>query len=643
MPLLPAQLQPTVNSSGPPGNFQNVQANPSAFGGAQAEGLGRLAHGLDQLGNVAADQVVKFQMQQNQTNVNDVYANSFSPKFRELYQQFYSLQGKNAVDQRPQFEQRMQELRTSAEEGLPNQQQRRMFSEISRRRIESEMDGMARYADVQNKVWQDTTFNSSLANQASQMADKHNDEQAFGAGIGAAAAIIDQHAAQTGKPAEWAREQLDKFAGVAATQRVQRWLVQDPVKAKEWYEQNQDMIPPAARPILEHQIKAAVQPIEARGIADEALSTIMTKRDGLTGKDPGSTGMLGVRGNDEEIARLIANINPEEREAFLAQIERQKAAPGGARLAANTRSEVMEKVGDGLLKVRELAEAQHPGDPVFADLAASQFMGHLNKMAAAVNGTSLKAHDTVMKRAAGLDGKPAPLTPQELLADPLVAQAWPYLSSEAQHGFLSANGVLGQNQRQANGEFTRSKPGVLLDAYKRMYLPEGDPNKISSVTQLFPLLGDLNTTDFDRARKELDASRNPEGSGFASEVQRTRTRAYAMLRQTVMGANMPEKASAAADLFNADLEQRIARFRADGKDTRLLLTPGSPDYVLSPERVKSFMQTTQEVLAEKASTVRADAARTAGGPIGVASRPAVAPRLAGESPEAYLKRIGGLQ
>jgi hypothetical protein len=44
---------------------------------------------------------------------NDAYSNNFSPAFRDLYQKYYSLQGKDAVDKVPEYHGKMKELRST--------------------------------------------------------------------------------------------------------------------------------------------------------------------------------------------------------------------------------------------------------------------------------------------------------------------------------------------------------------------------------------------------------------------------------------------------------------------------------------------------------------------------------------------------
>lgn len=279
MPLLPAnETQPSVAPAGASGVFERIDAQPAAFGGLSASALSGVGRETGRMGDVLAEHAVKFQQQQNAANVNDAYANSFSPPFRDLYQKYYALQGKDAVDQMPEFITKMQAVRNSARDALPNDMQRKMFDEVSRRRVEMELDGMARYADQQNKVWRHSSYVATLDTFAQQAADKFNDEQTFGHVLGSAAAEIDRYAVATGASSEVARAELSKFSQKAWTERIKATMVADentpgagPVAALDAYRHALAGGQMHADPLLEHQLRSAVLPIEAKRTAEQIM------------------------------------------------------------------------------------------------------------------------------------------------------------------------------------------------------------------------------------------------------------------------------------------------------------------------------------------------------------------------------------
>jgi len=184
------------------------------------------------------------------------------------------------------------------------------------------------------------------------------------------------------------------------------------------------------------------------------------------------------------------------------------------------------------------------------------------------------------------------------------------------------------NVSKANGEFTKSDPKLVNDLRQRLYLPDGDPNKISNPGQLTPYIAHgLNYTDTEHLSHEMVQANTPEGNPFLKQVQEIKTTARKMLTSSTsaLAIQHPELSDEAAYRFGANLDDQIAAARKAGKDPHSLFVPGSPDYVLAPNRVGAFMPSESTIAAQKA------AGSTGGN---------VAPRNPGETPADYLKRIG---
>jgi hypothetical protein len=130
---------------------------------------GQVAGTLQQGGDMLMQNAIKRQQLANETNVNDVYANQFSPAARDIYQNYMKLEGKDAEARFPEFQQQMNDLRTRVRAGLPSMMQQKAFDEASTRRVEGDLDGMARYAAAQTKAWEwntHTAVMSDLVNEA---------------------------------------------------------------------------------------------------------------------------------------------------------------------------------------------------------------------------------------------------------------------------------------------------------------------------------------------------------------------------------------------------------------------------------------------------------------------------------------------
>ncbi|MGA2027100.1 MAG: hypothetical protein ABSH17_08535, partial [Syntrophobacteraceae bacterium] len=94
-----------------------------------------------------------------------------------IYQNYMKLEGKDAEAQFPAFQQQMNDLRAQVRAGLPNAMQQKSFDQISTRRTEMDLDGMARYGAAQTKAWEWNTHNAVLNDLAGEGAANYNNPQ----------------------------------------------------------------------------------------------------------------------------------------------------------------------------------------------------------------------------------------------------------------------------------------------------------------------------------------------------------------------------------------------------------------------------------------------------------------------------------
>jgi hypothetical protein len=220
------------------------------------------------------------------------------------------------------------------------------------------------------------------------------------------------------------------------------------------------------------------------------------------------------------------------------------------------------------------------------------------------------------------------MTVDELLATPDTRRAWALLSPEAQHGFVSGE-RRPRPEREGGARRARAlEPEARERPRRRMYLPEGDPQRISSPTQLTEYRGKgLNHTDYESLRKELAEANTPEGNPFLKQVNGVKQTARRMLLGSNRGILHPDAAEEAAHRFGEDLDRKLAEARKAGRDPQELFNSSAKDYVLDLNRVGSFMPTEADIRAGR----RPKPPAPAGG---------AAKRLPGETPQQYLDRIG---
>ncbi len=132
------------------------RATPDNFGA-------QVGQALNQAGDTFSQISVQRQQLANEANVNDVYANQFSPAVRGILQNYMKLEGRDAEAAFPDFQQQMQDLRAQTRASLPNVMQQKAFDEASTRRVESDLDGMAWYAASQTKQWEWNAHTAKIA------------------------------------------------------------------------------------------------------------------------------------------------------------------------------------------------------------------------------------------------------------------------------------------------------------------------------------------------------------------------------------------------------------------------------------------------------------------------------------------------
>ena len=170
MPQVPTDFVQSVFPQGQ-GVYNTIdKASPENFGG-------QVGQSLDQAGNMLAQHAVQSQQLANETNVNDVYANQFSPAARDIYQNYMKLEGKDAEARFSEFQQQMNDLRTQVRSSLPNMMQQKAFDEVSTRRVEMDLDGMARYGAAQTKAWEWNTHTAVMADLTNEAEANWNNPQ----------------------------------------------------------------------------------------------------------------------------------------------------------------------------------------------------------------------------------------------------------------------------------------------------------------------------------------------------------------------------------------------------------------------------------------------------------------------------------
>lgn len=267
---VPAQSLPEVSPQAIPSGPQRIAVSPDAFGGQIAQAEGRMGATLEQAADRLSQNALQFQQIQNETTVNDIYSNKFSPGVRSILYDpqsgFYAKQGKDAIDGIGPATKAIEDLRQKTRASL-NPMQQRMFDDISRRRAELELDGMASHADQENKKWRAKTSDDFVADQVNDAATNYNNDQRFDLAVKSGLFEIKDFGRQTGQSDEMVDHRSRAFLSEAWARRVERMAILDPVGAQDLYRQNMDKIDGAQHSVLEEKLKSAVAPVLSRNMA----------------------------------------------------------------------------------------------------------------------------------------------------------------------------------------------------------------------------------------------------------------------------------------------------------------------------------------------------------------------------------------
>ena len=261
--------------------------------------------------------------------------------------------------------------------------------------------------------------------------------------------------------------------------------------------------------------------------------------------------------------------------------------------ATATKRELKTQLPEMASQARAAWEQMYPGDASGADAVEARVYSYGNRTlnaAAAQQGAAVDTVDRILNDVMTKGGTP---TVDDVLSNPAGKQAWGQLTPVAQRTFL---------RQLASGEMTQSDQKLVSDLRQKIYLPFGDPNRITQPWQITQYAGTrLNYTDTEHLRKEIEEARNPEGADFAHRVNDTKNKAEKMIT-SIMETKLahPDLGYEAANRFSQDLDKKLNAARVAKIDPEALLDATSKDYVLNPSRVVSFMPTEAQIVADKA-------------------------------------------
>lgn len=198
-------------------------------------------------------------------------------------------------------------------------------------------------------------------------------------------------------------------------------------------------------------------------------------------------------------------------------------------------------------------------------------------------------------------------------------------------------------QNSKSGGNIKTDPGTYTNLFNRIHLPDGDPNKIINDNDLNKHFGKgLNMESLNQLRKEIQGGRTQEGR-VRNQLQKEMLNDAK--KRIIIGNGFikdPEGTAQYQQFVNHYLNEYQAQ-REKGKTDAELFDPNSPDYL--GKNISQFTRSRQDIIKSMARGNSGTPSSVVEGASGVsaqapnpATKPAVVPRLPGESPADWKKR-----
>lgn len=260
-------------------------------------------------------------------------------------------------------------------------------------------------------------------------------------------------------------------------------------------------------------------------------------------------------------------------------------------------------------KAEQLAEQRHPGDLVYRDMVIAQVKSRVATITAAQEGMERQAHSYLLTAAQGLStGGNKPTSMEQLLNTPEARTAWERVSNDG----ASARGIIAaviQNANEAEGKPARVNAKLVQDLSVRMYLKPDDPNLISRPEQLTQYLAQgLTLHGKDQLVAELQKIKNPDGRDFQQDVHYARNHVRSSMGNSIQGRMLSEIDPGAIDYASLRwyqaLTDKIDLYRKEGKETRSLIRADTPDSMVTPAVIQSFLPTAKDMTSGAAKQAK---------------------------------------
>ena len=271
MARTPVSVAPSAPAPGPVGGAfapARLDVSPDMFGGGTARAAGEFGQTLQQAGQVVTQQIIQDKIIENETEATNAN-NAYQEEAARLWGEFSSLQGQEAVDALPRFQEQMRGLRDRYVTGASNPAVRRQLN----RSIGGAAAGMLGQAGQQNgrnvRMAGDTAQQSAGNNAINEGVRTRDNPQEVAGALQRGLVSVETRGRLLGWDTATLESQRAEYRGRFYSAVIATTAENDPLRAQQIFEANRDNMDAQSQIRIENFLRAPVRTRRAADIVQE--------------------------------------------------------------------------------------------------------------------------------------------------------------------------------------------------------------------------------------------------------------------------------------------------------------------------------------------------------------------------------------
>ena len=262
---------PQAPAPGPVGGAfsgANLNVSPDMFGASTARAAGEFGQTLQQAGQVVTQQIIQDKIIENETEATNAN-NAYTEEASRLWSEFSNLQGQEAVDALPRFQENLRALRDRYMGGASNPAVRRQLNRSIGGSAASMLGNAAQQNGRNVRVAGDNAATSQgnlMINEGVRVRD--NPQEVAGA-LSRGLASIEQRARINGWDDATAASARAEYRGRFYSAVIATIAENDPLRAQQVFEANRDNIDAQSQIRIQNFLEAPVRTRRAADIVQE--------------------------------------------------------------------------------------------------------------------------------------------------------------------------------------------------------------------------------------------------------------------------------------------------------------------------------------------------------------------------------------